>query len=409
MSAPATQRGGKGAGTPEAKEAEARVQAHLVRTRLAAVAVGVALAIGAIAAVCALLPGQGVADPSVNYGYVYSGAKSSSTAFARASAGEDQLLIFGSSELSTPASLVPQVPAEVFGSTNYGLQLGYVGEAYDQSLWHAIALGAYSQAGAVDKKAVLVVSPGWFTDGGMDPSTFQTRFSYSLYQQFVDNPLIGEETRAYVRSRLGEMGIDEATLAAAGRDTLLSALDGWVTSATDDLRLRRDLVGVRQKGRAYPAGDVQTPDFAALRAQAAEEGAARSSSNDWGVEDAFWTDQLEPALASAAGSRTDETYQDTPEYDDLDCLLDVCEACGIRPLVVISPVMGPYYDHIGIDAQTREGCYERIRALCSAHDCEMADLSGHEYERYFLYDIVHFGWTGWVDVEQAIYDYGKGV
>ena len=39
---------------------------------------------------------------------------------------------------------------------------------------------------------------------------------------------------------------------------------------------------------------------------------------------------------------------------------------------------------------------------------ELADFTSHEYEKYFLYDIVHFGWTGWIDVEEAIYRFAKG-
>ena len=34
-----------------------------------------------------------------------------------------------------------------------------------------------------------------------------------------------------------------------------------------------------------------------------------------------------------------------------------------------------------------------------------ADFTDREYEKYFLFDTVHFGWTGWVDVEEAIYDF----
>ena len=50
--------------------------------------------------------------------------------------------MFGSSEFSTPKKVVPQVPVGVFGENDYGLRCMLVGEAYDQSLWHAIALSA---------------------------------------------------------------------------------------------------------------------------------------------------------------------------------------------------------------------------------------------------------------------------
>ena len=71
--------------------------------------------------------------------------------------------------------------------------------------------------------------------------------------------------------------------------------------------------------------------------------------------------------------------------------------------------MGPYYDHIGITESTRQAAYGRIRNIVNAHvTAQFADFSDRDYERYFLFDIVHFGWTGWIDVEHAIYDFVMG-
>ena len=63
---------------------------------------------------------------------------------------------------------------------------------------------------------------------------------------------------------------------------------------------------------------------------------------------------------------------------------------------------------MGIDAATRASCYAHIRQIAEAYGVAVADFSGKEYERYFLHDQVHFGWTGWVDVEQAVYEFAKG-
>lgn len=97
----------------------------------------------------------------------------------------------------------------------------------------------------------------------------------------------------------------------------------------------------------------------------------------------------------------------TPEYEDLAFFLQVCREAGLEPLVAISPVSGPFFDLVGIDEAVRAQCYERIRAICEAEDVPMADFSDKEYEKYFLHDIVHFGWTGWVDVEEAIYNHAR--
>ena len=392
---------------------------HVLHTRLAALAIGVAIAACAIAGVSFALPAQSVSDANVDYGYVYSGVKSNSVAFAESAMTEESLLVFGSSELSTSANVVPQVPAAVFGGNDYGLRLMLVGEAYDQSLWHAIALGAYARNGVPRDKVVLIVGPGWFVDGGMDAETFKTRYSYSLFAGFCANGSIPPETRDYVRDRLLSYGVDETQISANAGGLPQDALNAAVFGAIDDLRIRQGLAEVRDSGMplassadgASGAGTshADVPDFEAMREQALVDGAAMSTTNDWGVEDGFYTKRLEPVLEDARGSRVDETYSDTPEYDDFDCFLDIADACGIETLVVISPVMGPYYDHIGITPEVREGCYERIRAIASAHpNATVADFSDREYEKYFLYDIVHFGTVGWTDVDEAIYEFAMG-
>lgn len=389
----------------------ASMEPRIVHTRLASLAIGVGLALCIIAAIWMLFPAQSIVRDGIEYGYVYSGTKSSSTSFAEANMDDRSLIVFGSSEFSTPRKIVPQVPSNVFGGTDYGLRLMLIGEAYDQSLWHAIALGAFEDAGMPRNKAVIIVTPGWFTDGGIDGETFKTRFSYSLYQAFCANARIPDSAKAYVRARLHDLGIEDSTLDAASPTLPQDYLNGLVLGGLDDLKLRQGLLEVRDKGMDFPPasiGDPEIPDFAALRAEAEAMGAEKTSSNDWGLEDSFYLEQLEPVFDELANSRSDETYSDTPEYDDLDCFLDIAEACGIDALVILAPEMGPYYDYIGISKETRKGCYDRVRDIVAQHDTvQIADYSDREYEKYFLYDIVHFGWTGWVDVEQSIYEFAQ--
>ena len=385
------------------------MDAHILHKRLVALTCGVVVALCVVVGCYVMLPAQSVHDDKTDYGYVYSGAKSSSVDFVRANLREDSLLMLGSSEFSTPAKTVAQVPAQVFGKNNYGVRPMLVGEAFDQALWHAIAMGALADGGLPRNKVVLVVSLGEYTDGGLDNASFGERFSYTLYQAFCKNARISKQTQSYVRGRLLEQGIDEATVRAAGRDDPIASIDGVVLGLMDDMRLRGQLGDVRTAGMPFAQGAEVEPDWDALRAEALEEAQRRSTTNEWGAEDGFWTRELEPVLDKLQGARAGETYSVTPEYDDLACFLDVCDACGVQPLVVIEPSMGAYYDHIGIDAQTRAGAYQRIRDVVAQHsNAQVADFSDREYERYFLFDIVHFGWTGWIDAERAIYDFARG-
>ena len=49
-----------------------------------------------------------------------------------------------------------------------------------------------------------------------------------------------------------------------------------------------------------------------------------------------------------------------------------------------------------------------MREACARWGVRVADFTGEEYTRYFIYDGTHLGWLGWVRVEQAIYEFALG-
>ena len=377
------------------------------RSRLLALGAACAVFAVLLLALNALLPAQeSQADPAKDYGYVYSGAKSASTGFCSAAMGKDAVLLFGSSELSTPPSLVPQVPANIFGVRDCGVSLMCIGEAYDQSLWHAIAAGAFAQR-VGPRKVAIIVSPTWFVDGGLSSELFETRFSYSLYRSFMANPSLSDQTKAYVQQRVAQQGIDGATVRAGARADAPSAINDIVFSFLDDMHARRKVQEVSRMGFAVDKAAVE-PDFAALRQQALADAQQRTATNEWGLDDEFWAQNVAGREGQIAGALAAETFSDTPEYDDFGCFLRVCQESGLEPLVVVSPIQGDYYDLVGVAPQTRRASYDHILEVCNAYGVAVADFSDREYERYFLHDQVHFGWTGWVDVCEAIYRFAKG-
>ena len=255
--------------------------------------VGCTLFAASLAGLEAVLPSQGHVGGDENYGYVYSGAKSCSVEFNLAADAEDSYLLFGSSELSTSAEAVPQVPANLFTAYDFGFDLTYVGEAYDQSLWHAIAAGAYGSKVA-RRKVALVVSPQWFFKGNGQQSKFKSKYSYDLYRQFCDNGSISDETKSYVRQRLAALGIDETSLAAANDDTPLDALNNVMYSFGDDLSARFKLVqaaaSAPEKSYARKQGEYTgEPDWDALLRWADDSGAHACTNNDYGIYDDYWT------------------------------------------------------------------------------------------------------------------------
>ncbi len=365
----------------------------------------VALLLAVVAAACVLagvsfaMPAQNVVDAQKEYGYVVSGPKSESVAFAAQAAHENTYYLFGSSELATLPQAVLSAPDNILREYDCGYQFMYIGDAYDQSLWMTIAAGAHAQA-MPNNKIAIVVSLQWFTDGGLEPGIFKMRFSYPLYDAFCANPHISDETRAYVARRLSEEGVDQAMIDAGTGSLPQDVLNNVLFNAMGDLKLRQALMEVRAWGED-PASGTQAPNYAELRARATEQAKELCTNNDWGIVYDYWDQYLAPAFDARANEMAGETLTATPEYDDLRCFLRLCQECGLEPYVIVQPSNGYWYDHAGLNKETRAACYERICTICADAHATVLDLSVHEYDAYYLRDIMHLGWLGWLDVEEG--------
>lgn len=384
---------------------------------LLAVCMGVlAFALGLVAFDKLVLPGNGACDDGRLYDYVYATGKSENVDFVTANMSADGYLCFGSSEWYISKGRVSMCPQSVFGESGAGVDMTYVGEGYDQSLWQAIAAGAYGSSGKVaNKKVMIVVSPQWFFKGAGDENKFYTKFSYSLYRAFMQSDAISSDVKAYVRQRCEALGIGQDKLAAASHDTPLDAINDAAFAAADSWKLRGDLTNIEglaplksDARRAAEASGTQgapgtEPDWDALLSQAESEGEASCTNNDYGVYDEFWEKNhtFDPELFENFDNAEDE-------YEDLACFLEVCREVGFEPLVCILPVHGQWYDLSDVESGNRQEYYDRIRAICDEAGASYADFSGYEYERYFLCDTVHPGWKGWVRIEQAFYDFVNG-
>lgn len=101
-------------------------------------------------------------------------------------------------------------------------------------------------------------------------------------------------------------------------------------------------------------------------------------------------------IASLKGSYSGASYVESPEYDDFRLFLDVCKELNIEPLIISAPVNGRWYDYAEFSKADRNTYYQNIRDICREYNVKLADFSQKEYEIYFLRDIMHLGWKGWL-------------
>ena len=327
------------------KAPEKKVSGMLLLKGVVAGLAAIALVIGGV---CCALPRQGdVADQTRLYDYVYSGTKSESVDFTTTNMSDDGILTFGTSELYISSPLVNQCPQKVFGESVSGVDMTYVGEAFDQSLWQAIAAGAYAPA-SKNRKVVLMLSPQWFFKGNGQQTKFSSKFSYQLYKGFLENDSISDETKAYVRQRLETLGVDGTQIAAANDDTFVDAINDAAYQFSNDLRIRSKIdalvKGSPKNSLVRSAGEpTGEPDWDALLSDAQAQGEQSCTNNDYGIHDAYWDKN-----SQYKSEQNQDFVHADDEWADFQCFLKVCREAGLEPLVVILPMHGGWYDEMGV-------------------------------------------------------------
>lgn len=328
---------------------------------------------------------------------------------------EGTIPVFGSSELSSSDGLA--YPRALFHGGNSDFNMIMIGRGHTQSLHHAVNAGAMAEL-LPDQKAVLIVSPQWFTEDSLTSSSYPSRFSERMFARFLRNGALSRELRSAVAQRAASlMEQDPQQLAR------LESYDGIV--------LQHSLNPVEQLGQAAYDHFMETKaeftlclegrewetlftgervraeelDFDALRAEAVRIGEASCTNNDFYINDDYYTSYIVEKLAAYKGAGAGESYASSPEYSDLKTFLKVCRETGVRPLVVSVPVNGWWYDYWGFPKEDREAYYQNIRDICGSYGVALADFSDREYEPYFLKDIMHLGWKGWVYVDEAVYEF----
>jgi D-alanine transfer protein len=337
------------------------------------------------------------------------------SAYAMATAGQPanrhNLVVMGSSELE---SVVPQNPRVFLPAKVSDFDLFLSGRGHTQSLYHAIELAA--MAGNLrEKKVALIISPQWFDPGGVDPQAFRAFFSDTEWQGMLDNPQLAPHTKAALIDRVASLmngvpGFDNPN----GHGIVDDAAHIFLTPYEQLVRRGHTLMlesessqwslPYRVAGGSVPIDKV---DWAGEQLEAQAEGASLVH-NQFGVADPYFATYIQAGLAKLKGSMAGIDYAaPSAEYGDLELFLDVAKDLGVRVLLVSVPMNGKWYDYAGYGATRRADYYSKIRDIPDRHGVQLADFSQNEYQPYFMYDVMHLGWIGWLDVIQACVDFQR--
>lgn len=363
---------------------------------------------------------------------------------------DNNILVMGSSELSRYNE--NSFPTEVFNKGNSPFTVTLFGQGYYQSLVHTIALGAMDQQ-IKNKKVVIIVSPQWFSEKGAIES-FQGVYSESLMEQFIKNDRMNYETKYKVITRTKELlsqnknlldTIDryerahneiidyqpsvenEATIAEISEDkkNTLAKLSAENILAKAETNLKNAFFKLKDKNALITSLKTNTNifnntdnphdteqikedtfDFKKMMENAEQQGKENSTNNQFYAYDEYFNKYMKNDYMKLKKDYYKGYIDNSPEFSDLQLFIDLAKELDIEVMIVSVPMNAYWYDYIGYDKNQRKAYYQRIRQIAGKNNI-LTDFSDKEYEKYFLRDIMHLGWKGWVYLDEAIYNFAK--
>ena len=318
---------------------------------------------------------------------------------------------FGSSEWMRFDSMHPAVLAEKYDRS---YRPYFMGQAGATSLSQYFGMQQITSE-LENKQAVFVISPQWFTKEDHDPTIFQTYFNNDQLTAFLENQS-GDVPTQYAASRLLKQnpGVSmKSIVEKLAKGEKLSEFDQRMITISAQLNEKQSaLFGQFSiRGRLRYKDQVEKylsslPDqfsYEELENIARKEGEENTTNNDLGVENHFYNTKLKKDLKKWEGSQKNYNYLKSPEYNDLQLVLDQFAKSKVNVLFVFQPVNKKWMDYTGLSEEMYQHSVEKIRyQLESQGFTNIADFSKNGGDPYFVKDTIHIGWLGWLAFDKVV-------
>ena len=345
-------------------------------------------------------------------------------------AREDNIIIYGSSELRTFD--ISTHPVNFFADKRDGFQVNIIGRGSCQSIIHALSVAASGDA-LSGKKVVLITSPQSYVKEGITTDMFLANFSKQHFLTIMGDKTVSESVKARLSLRTEELleeykaefgsygGYEDVLLYTRLYNSGNFAAKAALTLLKPGYALQNYLLGLRDladaaaliRGEGDTAGNANgnksVIDWAAEQVAATEAAKPMTDNNDFGMLKDYYNRYIGSKLKLQEGKEKNLSYSESEEYDDLRLLLDVCKEKELEIMFVHVPLHGQWSDYTQFSTDRRNEYYENVREIVGEYNnVTLCDLTVGEYEPYFLCDVMHLGWNGWLKFNEALSNFYHG-
>lgn len=322
----------------------------------------------------------------------------------------------GSSELGAPVSQLATSFFPVEGMETIVTN----GRAYCQNLTQISNLG--SQDTSNKPNVSFIVSLQWFMNKyGIDGTDFQANFAPVQFYKFLSNKNISEEHKKIYASRVDKLLTGNSQFASEKLYAKLYVNDNLISKAANIIFkpyfiARENIVELKDKGLLYrrlkklpEKKELQTRvvDWDEEYKKAEEEAKKQVTNNDFYVYDTYYNNNLKNNLETQKNINKDIDLMDSTEFNDYELYLDTCVDLGIKPYIILAPTNGRWYDYTGLTKESRDEFYDKAEKMAKERGFEVLNLENEEYTPYFICDVMHLGWKGWLEIDEQLYNRNK--
>ena len=341
--------------------------------------------------------------------------KDKGTILQQTSLENNDLLLFGSSELAFSEEQSPRV---FFPNSGLPYNANTIGRAGVMSLEHTLNINALDYTN--DKKVVYLLSFQWFMGDVLGSDSFYANFSKDKFYKYMTDFSIPNDEKIYMASRVSDL-----TRNVKNKDDL----DAWAYSklckkcpfffnaiqilsspylmfeqavlSTKDKALALNYLGTMQPYQTKQLRDINWSDE-----YNKAEAAGKSNVHDsrFYFNDGY-ANYISSELASQKNADAEMDLQSSKEYADFEIFLKTCKRKEIKPLIVVQSGNGWYYDYLGLSEAKRKEVYDRLCTMAQRYGFTVYSMADLEYVPYAYYDAWHPGWKGWLYVNQKITEY----
>lgn len=353
-----------------------------------------------------------VNDNSIRYSTSYEKYKSRDILTSNIT--PNTLVLMGSSELVATINQ-DYHPNKIFNYNDFNIM--QIGTSYSQNIIQATTLGSIE--GSMSKRKVAIVeSIQWFEKGGTQQDAFLNKASQNHILHMLENEKISKETKEKLINRIIEITKGNKqqndiykkykSYFIDGKGTIVDKKLMELDDAIYSFKLKRKFYENHAKAD-YPLLGDKTPDYnwEQMTDQFVAEVKKKTDNNDYAVDNKYYNTYLRDRYASLKDAYKDLNYLESPEYSDMELFLTVAKELGIEVEVIILPVNGKWNDYTGVSREMREETYKKIENVAKSHGATVLNYGNREYEDYFLFDVMHVGVKGWMEVEKELYKFAN--